>query len=249
MSKRSSFASFNYYRAFLAFLAIVCYSNSGNVLVSGGYPYSSDDLSARQAQILDKLRGDMTLMMNEDIVPNELKEPSFGEMFLRNLEVYKCVRNFEALILNQLSLIMLKATAVPFIGRIVLCYSVPEAQGSPLCWERTSRTDGSFAAVLHDEGSLLCAAWQLLERGVVSQVELSYSVNAMQPLVQCHSSSHSDHRTARCYSPPFYQMLLLSPVRKIICECILTCVLTCLLTCVLTWHMFCTASTVAFAVL
>jgi hypothetical protein len=87
MHKLSSFTSFNYCRTFLAFFAIVCYPNSGKVLVSGGYPYSSDDLSARQAQILDKLRGDMTLLMNEEIVPNELKDPSFGVMFLRNLEV------------------------------------------------------------------------------------------------------------------------------------------------------------------
>jgi hypothetical protein len=98
MSNLSSFASFNYCRAFLAFFAIVCYSNSGKVLVSGGYPYSSDDLSVRQAQILDKLRGDMTLLMNEEIVPNELKEPSFGEMFLRNLEVNSRVRKHRSLI-------------------------------------------------------------------------------------------------------------------------------------------------------
>lgn len=93
-SAMRSFASFNYYRAFLAFFAIVCYSNCGKLLVLGGYPYSSDDLSARQAQILDKLRGDMTLLMNEEIVPNELKEPSFGEMFLRNLEVRKRAGSF-----------------------------------------------------------------------------------------------------------------------------------------------------------
>ena len=113
-SAMGSFASFNYYRAFLAFFAIVCYSNCGKLLVLGGYPYSSDDLSARQAQILDKLRGDMTLLMNEEIVPNELKEPSFGEMFLRNLEVRKRARSFLSLILDRLTVIMLKASAVTF---------------------------------------------------------------------------------------------------------------------------------------
>lgn len=71
-------------------MSIAIAYNSNTFLVFGGYPFSSDDLSVRQSQILDKLRGDMTLLINEEIVPSELREPSFGEQFLRNVEVHIC---------------------------------------------------------------------------------------------------------------------------------------------------------------
>ena len=71
----------------IAIISIAIVYNSKTYLVFGGYPFSSDDLSVRQAQILDKLRGDMTLLINEEIVPIELKEPSYGAQFLRNVEV------------------------------------------------------------------------------------------------------------------------------------------------------------------
>ena len=74
----------------IAFISIAIAYNSNTFLVFGGYPFSSDDLSVRQSQILDKLRGDMTLLINEEIVPSDLREPSFGEQFLRNVEVYIC---------------------------------------------------------------------------------------------------------------------------------------------------------------
>ena len=112
------------------------------MLVSGGYPYSSDDLSARQAQILDKLRGDMTLLMNEEIVPNELKEPNFGEMFLRNLEV---TMRGEKLIISitdprSRSISNAKnAMLLLLVGRVVFCHSVSEAQSDPVCSKRSPR--------------------------------------------------------------------------------------------------------------
>ena len=71
----------------IAIISLAILYNSNTFLVFGGYPFSSDDLSARQSQILDKLRGDMTLLINEEIVPSELKEPFYGAQFLRNVEV------------------------------------------------------------------------------------------------------------------------------------------------------------------
>ena len=80
----------------IAIISIAIVYNPDNLLVIGGYPFSSDDLSIRQLQILDKLRGDMTLLINEEIVPDELREPFFGAQFLRNVEV-----NFGASIYYQ----------------------------------------------------------------------------------------------------------------------------------------------------
>ena len=70
-----------------ASIILSCSFNFKDLLVTGGYPYSSDDLTARQEQILDKLRGEMSLLLNDDIVPSELKQSSFGKLFLRNMEV------------------------------------------------------------------------------------------------------------------------------------------------------------------
>lgn len=52
-----------------------------------GYPYSSDDMSMRQEQLLEKLRGDMSLVVNEEIVPRELRNPTLGDFLMRNMEV------------------------------------------------------------------------------------------------------------------------------------------------------------------
>ena len=71
---------------FLIYVLIDCYFSYAK-LVYGDYPYSSDDLSLRQESILEKLRGDMSLIMNEELVPTELKSPIYGELFMRNLEV------------------------------------------------------------------------------------------------------------------------------------------------------------------
>ena len=70
-----------------ALIIFCCSFSYRELLVTGGYPYSSDDLTSRQEQILDKLRGEMSLLINDDIVPSELKESPFGKLLLRNMEV------------------------------------------------------------------------------------------------------------------------------------------------------------------
>ena len=70
----------------LLYTLIGSYSERGR-LVHAGYPYSSDDMSMRQEQLLEKLRGDMSLVVNEEIVPRELRNPTLGDFLMRNMEV------------------------------------------------------------------------------------------------------------------------------------------------------------------
>ena len=52
-----------------------------------GYPYSTDEMSARQEFLLEKLRGDMSITVNEEILPTELLDPLLGELLMRNMQV------------------------------------------------------------------------------------------------------------------------------------------------------------------
>lgn len=70
----------------LTLITIGSYSNHGK-LVRAGYPYSTDDMSARQEFLLEKLRGDMSITVNEEILPAELLDPLLGELLMRNMQV------------------------------------------------------------------------------------------------------------------------------------------------------------------
>lgn len=82
--------AFTYYRLLVTIYILLGYHSNNAFFVLGNYPFTTDDLNSRQESILERLRNDMSLAVNENNIPKELKgqEHSLHEnLQIRNLEV------------------------------------------------------------------------------------------------------------------------------------------------------------------